>query len=335
MPTSAYPSIAALDTVLASMPGLGEARRRQLGMVRRELESALRQDGLPGAAGGTVRRLLEAESLGPYVRLAESGALRHRLVAGGRPPTSAHTNQARLICLDLLREAAGLPALHLAVTGAPVLRPVPEASQLAALRRRLDGDLTGPLPPGRVRLTAVLAVVLDTAARSGELTWLRVGHLSEGRHALWVERRPQHGTLTPLPGAWLPLSALAREALGRWLDVREELVAQAHGTSRLWVSLRPNHSGVPGARGYPVGRPAGMPLEENGLITAYRRGRARYGFQGLLPEKLEQLRRAVEQRSGGGPEAVPGLPPSAGPPRPRGDGVGPAVPPGPVPPPPR
>ncbi|MGP3938390.1 hypothetical protein [Streptomyces sp. 6N106] len=36
-----------------------------------------------------------------------------------------------------------------------------------------------------------------------------------------------------------------------------------------------------------------MPLEENGLITSYRRGRARYGLAGLLPPKLEQLRRAV------------------------------------------
>ncbi|MEV0489983.1 hypothetical protein [Streptomyces atratus] len=39
----------------------------------------------------------------------------------------------------------------------------------------------------------------------------------------------------------------------------------------------------------------GMPLEENGLISAYGLGRLRYeGLRTLLPLKLEQLRRAVD-----------------------------------------
>ncbi|WP_279617230.1 hypothetical protein [Streptomyces albus] len=296
MPTPSYPSIAALDALLDAMPATGDARRRQLGMVRRELETALRQDALPAPARGSLRHLLGEEALGPYLRRAESGALRHRLVAGRRPPTSGHTNQTRLVCLDLLREAAGLPDLHLAVTGTPDLHPVPAFAQLAALRRQLDRDLAGPLSPGRVRLTAVLALVLDTAARSGELTGLRITHLTGDRRSVYVERRPQHGTAAPVTGEWLPLSPLARAALDRWLAARADLVAFAHGTSRLWVSLRPNHAGLPDENGNAVGRPAGMPLEENGLITSYRRGRARYGLQHLLPAKLEQLRRAAEQQ---------------------------------------
>ncbi|MFI1952285.1 hypothetical protein ACH437_10595 [Streptomyces xinghaiensis] len=296
VPTPPYPSLAALDALLGAMSGTGEARRRQLSMVRRELESALRQDALPAPARGSLRHLLGEQALAPYLRRAESGALRHRLVAGRRPPTSEHTNQTRLVCLDLLREAAGLPSLRLAATGAPALRPVPEHAQLSALRRQLDQDLAGPLSPGRTRLTAVLALVLDTAARSGELTGLRTTHLTGDRGSVYVERRPQHGTTAPVTGEWLPLSPLARAALGRWLAVRGELVAFAHGTSRLWVSLRPNHAGLPDENGNTAGRPAGMPLEENGLITSYRRGRARYGLQHLLPEKLEQLRRAAEQQ---------------------------------------
>ncbi|MBQ0985643.1 hypothetical protein KBZ10_14185 [Streptomyces sp. F63] len=301
-PPPPYPAIAELDALLGAMSVTGDARRRQLGMVRRELEAALRQGILPAPARGSLRHLLGEETLGPYLRRAESGALRHRLVAGRRPPTSAHTNQARLICLDLLREAAGLPALRPAAAGTPDLRPVPAFAQLSALRRQLDRDLAGTLSPGRTRLTAVLALVLDTAARSGELTGLRTTHLTAGRRSVYVERRPQHGTTAPVTGVRLPLSPLARAALDRWLAVRADLVASAHGTSRLWVSLRPNHAGLPDENGKAVGRPAGMPLEENGLITSYRRGRARYGLQHLLPAKLEQLRRAAEQQR----EARPG-----------------------------
>jgi DNA-binding transcriptional ArsR family regulator len=56
-----------------------------------------------------------------------------------------------------------------------------------------------------------------------------------------------------------------------------------------------NHDGVLDDQGHPMLRPPGMPLEENGLITSYRVGRLRYeGLRGLLPQKLERLRRAVE-----------------------------------------
>ncbi|WP_327672637.1 MULTISPECIES: hypothetical protein [unclassified Streptomyces] len=74
--------------------------------------------------------------------------------------------------------------------------------------------------------------------------------------------------------------------------MREGLVARAHGTSRLWVSLQPNHDGALDD-GHTVLRPPGVPLEENGLISSYRRGRAQYDLVEHLPPKLEQLRRAV------------------------------------------
>ncbi|WP_411138427.1 hypothetical protein [Streptomyces sp. C10] len=82
-----YPSITALDRLLDDLV-VGEARRRQLGMVRGEVLRALGRGALPVAARRGLRRLLEEEALGPYLRLAESGALRARLVDGQRPPTS-------------------------------------------------------------------------------------------------------------------------------------------------------------------------------------------------------------------------------------------------------
>ncbi|MFJ2922907.1 hypothetical protein [Streptomyces sp. NPDC087307] len=291
MQTSTFPSVRALDQLLDGL-GAGAARRRQLDMVRGELGRALERGALPVSARRSLRRLLEEEALRSYVRLAESGALRHRRVEGGFPPTSPATNEIRRKCVDLLREALGLPALRLDGGEIP-LRPAPEAATLSALARQLDRYLSGAMSPAQTRLTAVLALELDTAARSGELVDLRTTHLGADNAAVYVERNPQ-GSST-VEGEWVETSALTRAALERWLDVRGDLVQRAHGTSRLWVSLWMNHDGVLDDQGNTVLRPPGMPLEENGLITSYRVGRLRYdGLRQLLPLKLEALRRAVD-----------------------------------------
>lgn len=288
---SKFPSVRALDQLLDDL-GAGAARRRQLDMVRGELNRALERDALPVGARRSLRRLLEEEALGPYVRLAESGTLRHRRVEGGLPPTSEATNEIRRRCVDLLREALGMPALRLGGGEIP-LQPAPEAGTLSALARQLDQYLAGAMSPAQTRLTALLAVELDTAGRSGELAVLRTNDLGKDNAAVYIERHPQGGGA--VEGEWIETSALTRAALGRWLDVRKDLVQRAHGTTRLWVSLWMNHDGVLDDDGHTTIRPAGMPLEENGLVTSYRVGRLRYdGLRQLLPLKLEQLRRAVD-----------------------------------------
>lgn len=289
--TSTFPSVRALDQLLDGL-GASAARRRQLDMVRGELERALNRGALPVGARRSLQRLLKEEALGPYVRLAESGALRHRRVASAFPPTSEATNEIRRKCIDLLREALGMSALRLGGGEIP-LQPAPEAGTLSALARQLDQYLGGAMSPAQTRLTAVLALELDTAARSGELAELRTTHLCEDNAAVYVERRPQGGGV--IEGEWVETSAVTRAALERWLPAREDLVQRAHGTSRLWVSLWMNHDGVLDDQGTTVIRPPGMPLEENGLVTSYRVGRLRYdGLRQLLPLKLEQLRRAVD-----------------------------------------
>ncbi|MEU3551301.1 hypothetical protein [Streptomyces longwoodensis] len=291
MQTSTFPSVRALDQLLDRL-GTGAARRRQLNMVRGELERALDRGALPVGARRSLQRLLEKEALDPYVRIAQSGALRHRRVDGGFPPTSEATNEIRRKCIDLLREALGMPALRLGGGEIP-LQPAPEAATLSALARQLDQYLAGAMSPAQTRLTALLALELDTAARSGELVELRTTDLGEDNAAVYIERRPQGGGA--VEGEWVETSALTRAALERWLNVRGDLVQRAHGTSKLWVSLWMNHDGVLDDQGNTVIRPPGMPLEENGLITSYRVGRLRYeGLRQLLPLKLEQLRRAVD-----------------------------------------
>ncbi|MER6692045.1 hypothetical protein [Streptomyces minutiscleroticus] len=286
-----YASIIALDALLADLR-VGQARRRQLGMVRGELYRALERGGLPVGARRSLRRLLEQEALTTYLRLAESGALRERQVNGGYPPTSQATNAARHQCLHLLRTAYGLPSLRLGSGGRVPLRPTPDHGTLTALRRRLDQDLATAMSPGHTRLTAVLALVLDAAPRAGELTALRLTHFTPDHEAVYIQRRPQRGG-GEADDAWFALSPLARAALERWLAVRTQLVERAHGTSRLWVSLFVNHDGTRHQEGRAVLRPPGLPLEEKGLLLSYRTGRARYGLTTLLPPKLEQLRRAV------------------------------------------
>lgn len=288
--------IAALDELIDALQA-GAARRRQLDMVRGELERALDRDALPVAARRSLQRLLEDASLGPYLRLAESGALRARRVGGGYPPTSEPTNEIRRKCLDVLREAVGLDGLQLD-GGALALRPAPDAAKLSALYRQLDQYVSGPMSPAQTRLTAMLGLVLDTAARSGELVALRIKDLADDGTAVHIERRPQHGLASgPAGGEWIDTSPVTRTALARWLPVRADLVQRAHGTTRLWVSLWMNHDGALDDQGRAVLRPAGMPLEENGLITSYRVGRLRYpGLRNLLPVKLEQLRRAASER---------------------------------------
>ncbi|MFF4607802.1 hypothetical protein ACFY12_34315 [Streptomyces sp. NPDC001339] len=286
-----FPSITALDSLLDDLV-VGEARRRQLGMVRGELQRALVRGSLPITARGSLRRLLEGEALTAYKRLAESGELRARRVGGGYPRTSEATNEARAQCLDLLRAAYGLPALQLGAGGRVPPQPTPDFSELAALRRQLDQDLGEALSPGRTRLTAVLALVLDAAPRAGELVAMRLTDIAPDNSAVYVDRRPQHGG-GEADGDWFELSPIGRAAVERWLPLRAQLVERAHGTSKLWVSLHPNHDGVLHGEGQAILRPPGMPLEEKGLILSYGSGRSRYGLTGLLPAKLEALRRAV------------------------------------------
>ncbi|WP_413812710.1 hypothetical protein [Streptomyces sp. OE57] len=178
-----------------------------------------------GGAFGVAERdagLLKEEALDPYLRLAESGALRTRMVDGRRPPTSEATNEIRRR-VDILRDALGLPALLLG-GGALPLQPTPAFGDLAALRRQLDQDLAGHMLPGPIRLTAVLALVLDAALRSGELVALRLDDFTAGNTAVYVERHPQRGGGDQDgEGEHIELSPLTRAALERWLPVRAEL----------------------------------------------------------------------------------------------------------------
>jgi hypothetical protein len=237
-----YASITALDRLLDDLV-VGESRRRQLAMVRGELQRALARGGLTVAARGSLRRLLEEEALTRYQRLAESGELRVRRVDGDYPPTSEATNEARAQCLDLLRTAYGLSPLRLGAGGRVPPQPTPDFGTLTALRRQLDQDLGDAMSPGRTRLTAVLALVLDAAPRAGEQVAMRLSDIAPKCEAVYVAPRPQHGGAAA-DGDWFELTPIGRAAFERWLPLRAQLVERAHRNSKFWVFLHPNHDGV-------------------------------------------------------------------------------------------
>lgn len=169
---------------------------------------------------------------------------------------------------------------------------------MRALRRRLGDDVGRVLSPGHARFVAILAVLLDTRARTGELVTRRTGHLTDDYSAIEVVRCPQHGTCNGPESYVVPLSPLSRAALSQWLPIRARLTEPLQGSSTaLWVSLSHNHAGFANQKGQPISRAPGMPLQQRGLIRSYHTGRHRYELVHLLPPKLEQLRRALEEES--------------------------------------
>ncbi|MFF7728807.1 hypothetical protein [Streptomyces sp. NPDC008001] len=292
-----HPSITVLDELIRGLV-VGPSRRRQLGMVRQELAAALEQNLLAARARRELPQLLDETALRHYVQVAETGVLRSRLVNGEKPPTSEATNAARLACLEIIRHAAGLPGVFMEITGPVALRSVPQSEQLTALRRRLHRDMSTVRSPGHARFIAILAVVLDTRARVGELVTQHIDHVSGDGRSIVILRRPQHGTDAPPHREAIPLSLLSRDALDRWLPVRAELTETLEGSAKaLWVSLAHNHAGTLRDDGSYTRRRHGMPLQQRGLIRSYNSGRHRYGLADLLPPKLEQLRRALERET--------------------------------------
>ncbi|MGW1072016.1 hypothetical protein [Streptomyces sp. NPDC002537] len=265
-------------------------------MVFQEISAALKDGVLPTGARRSLRRLLDDAVLWDYVRVAETGALRSRLVNGEKPPTAPATNSARLDCLDLIREAAGFPPLPRERPTPVELRPTPGKRSLVALRHRLDDDLRRIQSPGHARFVAILTMVLDTRARTGELVAQRLTDLADDHSRIRIVRRPQHGTDFESVDETVALSPLCREALAHWLPVRAELTEPLQGSATaLWVSLAHNHAGTAHDDGRHTLRVPGLPLQQSGLIRSYNRGRHQYGLAHLLPPKLEQLRRALEE----------------------------------------
>ena len=312
MAQSRYPTIRCLGRLVDALaPGVSDSRVRQLRMTVGQLERALAHDRMPHGAKSQLAVLLSPRGVDAFLEAATTGELRTGPGAGELSWSSLATLRD---CLRILGDAAGmdlvLPQIYresrdLAATATP--------GQQAALWRRLaDMAARGPLEYGhasipvrdRTRLLAMVGVVLDTGARSTELSAMDLGDLDDGMAELRVCRRPQNAAHLPAVEDVCVLRDGTRVALRRWMAVRAELLREGdRPTERaLWVSL----TSVP-----PAGQRApGWRLGPRGVRDAYTRGvRLLNGVMAgepgwePLPRHLEQLRRAVVPVAAGASDA--------------------------------
>jgi integrase len=277
------------------------ARARQLRWVAGELALALDHAEFPTGGIADIGGLLAAGPVTVYLDLAARGERRRRATVGDPRATDA-SMRIRADCVRLLGEAAGVLVDVAERPGMPELRdPVDAPSRghlIDFLERRADHATA---PATRVRLFAIVGVVLDTGARVGELCALRTDDLGARLTTLRLTRRPQARSIAAPTVERVRLAPGTRRALRHWLEARDELVAQVQGAATaLWVSVAPNHSGTLDDEGGARRRPPGMPLRPRGLQRAYTRGvvEANAHLAGApgwspLPYRLEQLRRAV------------------------------------------
>jgi integrase len=301
VPASAAPAIEGLNAMVerACEPPTSTSRAKQLRWVAGEIRTALERGAVPSAAARSLTDLLAPDTVAAYLRAAELGLLRRKPTA--RPDqASAASMKVREDCLQILAARAGitvvLPDRDLQV----VLRPVVAARPRSILLGHLERAVRPGQSQARSRVLAVIATVMDTGCRAGELCTLRVDDVDLRRGRIRITRRPQHRDLRAEPVTeTVALSSPTRAAPRSWLTVRGRLVVrdatQPAGptnetTPALWVSISPSGRSRPG-----------LPLHFRGLARAYVReiqalNMDMAGEPGWepVPKRMEQLRRAID-----------------------------------------
>ncbi|MFI8454887.1 site-specific integrase [Kitasatospora sp. NPDC085464] len=301
-PTTAAPSVEALHALVehACEPPTGMSRAKQLRWVAGELRTALERGAIAPTAAGSLTTLLAPDTLAAYLAAAERGLLRRKPAA--RPgQASPASMRVRHDCLRILGTQAGITVtLPERDTPRVALRPVVAARPRSVLLGHLEHSARPGRSDSRSRILAIIGTVLDTGCRAGELCALRTDDVDLRRGTIHLTRLPQHRSPHTTPATeTVALSGPTRAAMRHWLTVRSHLVArdttQPAGpanetTDALWVSIAPS--------GHP--RP-GLPLHFRGLARAYARAihdlntemAAEPGWH-PLPQRMEQLRRAIE-----------------------------------------
>ena len=307
----ASPSIASLVTridsaaeAVCARDSTSPSRARQVRWVAGELKRALEHPAME-ALHPDVPSVFTSTALDQYLTLARDGELRVAPYRNTAP--SPASERVRLDCLGLLAVELGTAMPALDRPAFPTLREPVATPQQRTMWERLEALATRPWSAqGRVRLLAMMGVVLDTGARAGELCSMHVDDLAPDLSTIRFHRRPQARRVSEPTPERLPLSPATKVALRRWLDERHEIVSRLQGAAvtALWVSVRGNHVDRPDGTSLP--RPAGMPLQPRGLRRAYERAVNELntdlaGTPGWtpLPSRLEQLRRGVPVQEAG------------------------------------
>lgn len=263
--------------------GWSDAQRRQIAMVRGQMERAVASGLLPAAAQIDLGALLGGQGRRVFLELAEEGVFR-RPDRSFRRPSTVHTANILVLWTERLAAVAGVETEPVAYRFAQ--REPVGVQHLRLFSSFLAGRVDAPeASVYEVRFTAMALVVLETALGVGALGDLELSDVSEDRRRLLVSREE--------PVEWAELSAVTATALRRWQGVREPLVARLQGgqVRALWVSLRTSH-----------GRPPGMPLHaHDGIIETWAAGVSQVnevmggfpGWPGPMSVHMESLRRGV------------------------------------------
>ncbi|MEV4975494.1 hypothetical protein [Streptomyces scopuliridis] len=254
------PSVRRLAAVVDSLAGEVSAERlRQLRMVVGMWDRAVGRPGMPERATRSVQQLFTRPALEAFWDLAAAGELRHLEQDRGRK-LPVPTQRIVRDCLVLLGRRVLPPGkvLELPWLPQPELKDTVAPKGLAALYRGLvDLAGRGPLEGGgtalsfedRARLLAMVAVVLDSACRSGELAAMRLDDVAAREAAVGVRRRQQKAP----PNRIGEIAALAevhpasvREVLSGRLDrsekTRQRVLAALEALEPLpeveWYALR-------------------------------------------------------------------------------------------------
>ncbi|GAA4991280.1 site-specific integrase [Kitasatospora paranensis] len=301
VPVSTPPSIEELNAAVecACAPPTSASRAKQLRWVAGEIRTALERDAVPAAAARSLGELLAPDTLAAYLRAAELGLLRRKPTARPDQASSA-SMKVREDCLQILGARAGLAVVLPDRDLQVVLRPVVAARPRSILLGHLERAVRPGRSQARSRVLAIIATVMDTGCRAGELCTLRVDDVDLRRGRIRVTRLPQHRDLLAEPVTeTVALSGPGRAALRDWLTVRSRLVlrdaAKPAGptnetTTALWVSISPSGRSRPG-----------LPLHFRGLARAYVREIQALNIDMAgepgwepLPKRMEQLRRAID-----------------------------------------
>jgi integrase len=211
---------------------VSEVRARQLWMLVGMFDRAVGRPEMPGRAGRTAGQLFTWAALRPFWELAAAGELRAQVKDVGTPLSLASLRVVR-DCLGML---AGLVvperAVALPVLEQPELKDTVDLRSRVVLYRELADmagrgrwdDGLGMSVDERARLLAMVAIVLDTGARSGELAALRLDDLAPGLEAVGVRRRQQKAP----PNRVEDIARLAEVHPGR---VREVLLGRLEQVS--------------------------------------------------------------------------------------------------------
>lgn len=278
------------------------ARGRQLHMTARQLERAIVAGDLPRGSKANLFAVFSPRAVDAFLDKAVDGRYRDKPRAG---ELSWSTLATLRDCLNVMGKAIDLELVLPKVyrERLDLKPPVPAAQRIALYRKLADLAAVGPLVDrsglsmpyeDRARLLAMVAVVLDSAARSGEMELMRLDDLDEGEASVVVQKHPQNAAhLPPEVEVW-PLREGSQVAVRRWLTARARVVGRLEGAkSALWVSLSFNKT-------------LGLPLRAQGIRRSYARGvvvlntlmAGEYGWE-PLPGTLEQLRRSVEMERAG------------------------------------